>query len=119
MDLLSGGEYIANTFTEDELKWRKELAIGSYVDCLKYDNERNQKLWCKGQVSEVKDGLIDITFMHDELKTARTLFWYSLDLAIFDTQSAGDQWRLTLKEADSIDALDSTRIWYSSTVVKV
>jgi hypothetical protein len=85
---------------------------------VKLNHKYNLKLWCRGIVTGVKDDLIDVSFEYDDSTTARTLYWHSPDLDKFETHTQGEEWRLNLQPGDKIDALDNTKIWYKSIVVK-
>ena len=51
------------------------------------------------------------------VKTTRHLSIYSAEIAKFDTMSKGDDWRRELKAGDLVDAYDSTKVCFTSTVV--
>lgn len=112
-------EEMSDTFSEEELQWRKSLKVGSYLDCVKHDYDRNIKVWGKAQVVSLIDGLLEVSFLHDESKMNRTRYWHSQDIAAFDTHSTQEDWRAGIKEGDNVDALDNSKLWYSSTIIKV
>ena len=81
---------VAERLPEEERLWRKSLQVGSQVDALKIDFDRNIKVWAKAYVSRMSDDLIEIVFENDSRTTSRTLFWFSPDLDRYDTISEGD-----------------------------
>ena len=98
--------------------WRRALVAGSKVDAVKLDTDYNLKVWSKAEVTAVNQDIISIHFINDAYKMDRVLYWYSSDLAEYNTKSEGDEWRCELKAGDVIDAFDSTRIWYAATVTE-
>lgn len=42
----------ADSFDEEERKWRASLKEGDSVDCLKIDSEQKATCWAKGTVKE-------------------------------------------------------------------
>lgn len=75
------------------------------------------KSWAKAFVSDKKDDILEITFENDTGRTQRLMFWYSPDIERYNTHSQGDEWRSQLKIGDLIDAIDSTKQWFTSTVL--
>lgn len=61
--------------------------------------------------------LIEVQFENDSKNKNRMLWWYSSDLALFETESKKEEWRSEVKVADLVDAQDAMKIWYASTVV--
>ena len=95
---------MAARLPEEERMWRKSLQVGSQVDALKIDFDRNIKVWSKAYVARMSDDLIEVVFENDSRSTSRTLFWFSPDLDRYDTKSEGDTWRMDLMPGDMIDA---------------
>ena len=105
--------------SEEDREWRLSLKEGSLIDAIKIEKDYNLKCWAKAKILEVKgDGsyfLVD--FENEPAKSARELTRYSLEIARYEQMSKDDEWRNNLKVSDLIDAFDSTKIWYASTIV--
>ena len=74
------------------------------------------KLWAKAEIIRVYNDLIQVIFENDNKASCRNFWWYSHEIDRHNTKSEGDEWRLNIKPGDLIDAFDSTKIWYASTV---
>jgi hypothetical protein len=74
-------------------------------------------VWAKASISRIEDNLLEVVFENDHRRMTRLVYWYSSDIDKFDTQSSGDQWRADAKVGDLVDAYDTTRQWYESTVI--
>lgn len=59
-----------------------------------------------------------VDFENDSKMVSRKFSRCSPDIARYNTMSIGDDWRLCLEPGDLIDAFDTTKVWYSSTIVE-
>ena len=108
---------IIEKLSNEEREWRQSLVIGSKVDAVKIDYEFNLKMWSKGEIISISGDIIQVQFENDiKSLTSRYLPWYSPEIDRFNTRTAGDEWRMTLKKGDLIDGYDSTKKWYQSEV---
>jgi hypothetical protein len=69
-------------------------------------------MWAKATVLKIDGDLIHVKFENDSYASCSSFWWYSPELARYNTLSEGDEWRSQLKPGDLVDTLDSTKIWY-------
>jgi hypothetical protein len=105
--------------SEEEREWRMSLKVGSQIDAIKFDQENNLKCWSKARiVQSIGNGnYFQVQFECDVNRFMRDLTRYSVEIARYNTMSEGDEWRKELKVGDLIDAYDTTKVWYSSTII--
>lgn len=85
---------------------------------MKRDNEHNLKVWAKATVINVDGELIQVVFDNDSSFNSSYFWWYSPDLAVFNSKTQDDEWRLSLKEGDIVDSHDGAKVWYASTIIE-
>jgi hypothetical protein len=110
---------LINQLSEEEKQWRKSLDVGSKIDAIKRCGDYNMKMWAKAQFLKIDGDLIHVAFENDSYASSASFWWYSPEIDIYNTKSEGDEWRSHLQIGDTIDTLDSTRIWYRATVLNV
>ena len=95
------------------------LKVGSKLDAIKVEPKYGLKTWNKAVVVQViGDGsYFEVNFENDNNLVARDLTIYSPEIAPYGTMSEDDEWRCVLQAGDLIDGFDSTKFWYSSTIV--
>jgi hypothetical protein len=94
------------------------LAVGSTLDVIRIDWEYNIKIWTKGVVKEIiaSTNHLKVTFENESARFFRDYHKYSMDIAPYNTKTESEDWRFDMKEDDLIDAFDSTKVWYASTI---
>ena len=105
----------------EEKEWRLSLKEGSKLDAVKIEKEYTLKQWSKGVIVNMSEkfNFFGVEFENENSsKTFRDFTLYSPEIARYDTKSKGDAWRLLLKPGDIVDAYDTTKVWYSSTVLE-
>lgn len=98
--------------------WRQALKEGSIVDAIKGDFKC--KSWGKAQVVKIdEEDFMRLEFLEESPIYDKSLSKWSSDVAEEGTQSNVNDWKLSLKEGDQIDAFDKAKSWYASTILSI
>ncbi len=103
---------------EPDQGWRKALKPGDPVDILRAETVPVQFLgWATGRIDTKNEQNVKV--VQDGEEETMQLATDSHDLAPYGSRSFGKEWRLGLKKDDLVDCLDTSAIWYQSTILDV
>mmetsp|Transcript_8203 Transcript_8203/g.16159 ORF Transcript_8203/g.16159 Transcript_8203/m.16159 type:complete len:2815 (-) Transcript_8203:1874-10318(-) len=99
-------------------EWRQTLEPGTAVDAVKIDSAFQRMSWARATVLSVEGGKVTLSYKEEDRNYDRQLPITSPDIAPSGTY-ADEAWRENIRLGTLVDAFDSYRNWYNSTVLAV
>jgi hypothetical protein len=107
-------------YSEEDPKWRDSLKKDDRLEIFTNEQQSaNIVGWTTGRVLERTNDRLSILYDGQPEAAARSIFINSLEIQPYGSHTAGSEWRTALKVGDRIDCLDTSAVWYESTVLDV
>mmetsp|Transcript_7871 Transcript_7871/g.15214 ORF Transcript_7871/g.15214 Transcript_7871/m.15214 type:complete len:2832 (+) Transcript_7871:1305-9800(+) len=100
-------------------EWRISLQVKDKIDAIKFDTKYGVKGWAVAFITEQDDQFIKIAFEGEGSYFDRTLSKNSEQIAPHGTYSSDQEWRVQLTRDSLIDANDTEKLWYNSTILNI
>lgn len=99
-------------------EWRLTLAPEMAIDAIKIDSAFQRMSWARATVLAVEGNKVTFSYKEEDRNYDRQVAISSCDIAPAGTY-ADEEWRENIRVGTLLDAFDSYRNWYNSTVLAV
>ena len=96
-----------------------DLKVGDLIDAIKYESGFKKATWSRGAIIELSEDYVTVKYLQDLKFSQKDFVRNSVEIAPLGTKSLDFEWRMALKEGDTLDCCDNYGGWYSGTVAKV